>query len=640
MTDLVVFENHDVFLEHAIHASIPAAIDTLEQFLQFVSARIASCSGDITASGRYRFVYSLTGKPLWRVADCRSAGNVVVSCTPGFLRRKQSCEAAAAVASSSSSVYLYSQVQQKREEPYSQCKQSPSNSSPFTSKEVVVDRPSRNLTGSAAAAATVSQSHDLDKHNRAPSQRGIPSYERNSPKRVKFVNHHSLHNEESPTVNKDVDVDVNHTTFTVAGKRVKLPNTPRFVSPPFLGAAGEMSHSDRVSTVQTLLSLKLIGGSFVEEKLLFRKELNSSLESVIGKRMTRRIKQEEKLRVVVEGPPRSGVTTTLAYCSYLAASMVEGPYCGSLFLPLNFELLFDAAWVSTDKTMKKLNGNKLETNSTEEQKLMLDIPFFFLTIVRHVIDCAVSQRPSLRKGSGVLIEAWEELVLRESTKRNKNINGILRFSNAALAELVGHQAVYQWEAFAAGASEILYAARNAPHNMELRDILIETVLVRFVAQMASGLHFSNVVFVIDGLRYAARVLQHRVHRPLGDAGVFLRSLTHSQWAHVMIGIDTLALPSYHMLFPAKLRRVRLLHMISPDVLITQYNYPSFIYCKNKSFPLQLLLGAPGYLRVLDALLRVYAPPVREGFSETRYALRVDDSDVFDALQDLTSVLCK
>ncbi|KAH9597318.1 hypothetical protein LSM04_008959 [Trypanosoma melophagium] len=643
MTDIVVFENHDVYLEHAIHVPMPTEIDTLEQFLQYVSARIAAYSGDITASGRYRFVYSLTGKPLWRVAECRSAGNVVVSCTPGFLRRKQSCDVIIATAAAASSVHQQSHTQQ-REEEYQRCKPSLSRISPFASKGVV-GQPSRNFSSSSSintntntsATAGVSDSHNLDISGRAPPQRGLPLNERSPPERVE-IGDRQIHNEESSNVNKDVDMS--RTTFTIAGRRVTLPNTPRFVDPPLLGAAGEMSHSDRVSTVQTLLSLKLIGSPFVEDELLFREELNSCLNSVIGKRMTRSVKQEEKLRIVVEGPPRSGVTTTLAYCSYLTASMGEGSLCGSLFLPLNFELLFDSAWASNEKNMGKLNTNKMEANIIERDKLALDVPFFFLTFVRHVIDCAITQRFSLRNGGRVLVEAWEQLVLNEGTNRNKNTNGVLRFSNSALAQLVGHQAAYQWETFAAGALEILYAARHAPHDMELRDILIETVLVRLVAQIASGLHFSNVVFVVDGLRYAANVLQHRVHRPLGDAGVFLRCLTHSQWAHVMIGIDTLAIPSCSMLFSTKLRRIRLLHMIPLDVLMTRYGFPAVIHCGGKRFPLQLLLGAPGYLRVLHALLGVCGQPVREDSSETRYALRVEDNDIFDALQDLTSVLCK
>ncbi|KEG11481.1 hypothetical protein DQ04_02581090, partial [Trypanosoma grayi] len=559
MTELVVYENHDVFLEHPTRTRIPLELSTLEKFLSFVSASIAASYGDATAAGRYRFVYSVTGKPLWRVTDCREAGKVVVSCTPGFLQRKHGPRV---------------QPEKERTSAHRQAAGAATTTAAAAASAVSVATPPRRASLPCGGCSSGGFS-PLRGSTESDSIRG------------------------SGVSCGGSDAEPSRVAVAVDGRRVVLLPTPRFTDPA-LGAGTEVPHLERLAAVQTLISLKLIGRPFLESELLFRTELEARLRPII---FGPAIKYEKSpTRIVIEGPPKSGVSTALAYCSYLATSAPGGKFSGCLFLPLNFELLFDDVWIQS------IDGERPDSSSTvgggdarRHETTLLDVPFFFTTVVRWVVDCAVAQRPALRDGSDVLIEAWEKLVTDHHNNSSSSSSTPVRFGGSQLARLVGHRTLYQWEAFAAAAIHVLRAVVASPHDVQLRDAFIETVLVAFVAQMASSLHFSGVLYVVDGLRCISTVLQHRVQRPAGDAGVFLRCVMQKKWAHVIAGVDTLALSPCSMLFPAHVHRVGLLHLLSPAVLTTGYGFPGAIQCGGKRFPLQLLLGAPGYLQALHAL---------------------------------------
>lgn len=77
---------------------IPSAVDTLAELCQFITeevpvfvpkkGRSGECcminDGDRTKCV-YRFLYSVSGEPLWCVADCLDLGQIVVSVNPGFI---------------------------------------------------------------------------------------------------------------------------------------------------------------------------------------------------------------------------------------------------------------------------------------------------------------------------------------------------------------------------------------------------------------------------------------------------------------------------------------------------------------------------------------------------------------------------
>ncbi|RNF26509.1 uncharacterized protein Tco025E_01214 [Trypanosoma conorhini] len=587
MAELVVFENHDVYLEHPARAKVPREIDTLERFLGFVSAHIAAFSGDATAAGRYRFVYSLKGRPLWRVADCLAAAEVVVSCTPGFLQRKRGTGPPAQSGKPSCAAGV------------------------LTPTPLLDALTSARTAASSSSAAAGSAREAFLPHEVNPNRDDISERAARGDARVRGGGGAGL----------------GSAVLFVAGRRVVLPPLPRLVDPA-LGAATEMRHTERVAAVRVLLSLKLLGRPFPEGALLFREELQARLGPVVERATSGA--EEAAARVVVEGPAKSGVSTTLAYCCYMAASEPSGRLLGCLFLPLNFELLFDGAWLQESRG-ENSHARGPSVNTDRPQALLLDVPFFFLTLVRAVVDAAVAQRPSLRDHSQVLMKAWEQLVTRDGADAPE-------FGDPRLAQVIGHRAIYEWEAFAAAAVQVLRAVKDSPQDMQLRDAFIETVLVRFVFHVASALRFSGVVYVLDGLRLLAGVLRHRIRRTLGDAGVFLRCLTQHRWGHVFAGVDTLAFPPSTVLFPVPFQCVRLLHLLSPELLIRRYGYPVTIYCGGERFPLQLLMGAPGYLRALQALLDAHAWTPADHEEEMRYALRVEDVDVLHSLRRLRKVL--
>ncbi|RNF12449.1 hypothetical protein TraAM80_00301 [Trypanosoma rangeli] len=586
MTELVVFENHDVYLEHATRVKVPCEIDTIEHFLRIVSAHIAAFSGDATAAGRYRFVYSLKGKPLWHVADCLAAAEVVVSCTPGFLQRKRSTDLPV---EQSGKPRCFAEV-----------------SAPTSPFDVLVSSRTAAFSSSVASSVNVVLTHEV-----SPNRNGIS-------KRIAKV---------GAGVRSGRDIELDSTVFIVSGRRVVLPPLPRFVDPA-LGAAMELRHTERVAAVRVLLSLKLLGRPFPEGELLFCEELQSRLEPVVERATSRA--EEVAACVVVEGPPKSGVSTTLAYCCQMVVSEPSGRLFGCLFLPLNFEILFDSAWLQ-DSREGNSGDKEPPVNTNHQHALLLDVSFFYLTLVRVVVDAAVAQRPSLRDYSQVLVEAWEQLVTRDDLDAPE-------FGDPQLTQVVGHRAVYEWEAFAAAAVQVLHALKASPQDMQLRDAFIEIVLVRFVSHVASALRFSGVVYIIDGLRLLAGVLQHRVRRTLGDAGVFLRCLTQHSWAHVFAGVDTLAFPPSTMLFSAPSQCVRLLHLLSPELLTKRYGYPVVIYCCGERFSLQIFMGAPGYLRILHTLLDAHTWTTTEQREGMSYALRVDDDDVLYSLQSLSKLI--
>lgn len=86
MPSLLLYRNEDVHLEAPFKIFFSPQIDTLAELCAYVSDALPPA--DDPAGRGYRFLYSLAGKPLWRVKECIDAGTVVLSGKPGFLTRK------------------------------------------------------------------------------------------------------------------------------------------------------------------------------------------------------------------------------------------------------------------------------------------------------------------------------------------------------------------------------------------------------------------------------------------------------------------------------------------------------------------------------------------------------------------------
>ncbi|KAG8346314.1 hypothetical protein TRVL_02866 [Trypanosoma vivax] len=636
MTELVVYENHDVCLQHPARARVPHSVETIEQLLSLLSSVIAASSGDSTATGRYRFVYSLDGRPLWRVADCCEAKKVVVSCTPGFLQRKNdgSCSSTGTSRDTNAHINNSRFFNNNSFLNTSRCMDASVISSSGAPPPAPVFQQektyTRETTGSfESAECTTARVSFPQSHSWMPSDYAKHSDVRVSPESKPSVRPVPRHATMSPPV-EDV-LEPGGAVFNIGGKSMALPPTPQF-SEPVPGAQEELSYVERVAALKTLLSLKFTGKPFVESELIFTEEIRSAFESVIAEQSLATMScGGSSCSVVVEGPPRSGVSTALAYYSNMVVSLKDHCFGGCLLLPLNFELLFDGVWRGPSTSSYRRYPSGPPMGSHEPKSLLLDIPFVFMTVVRAVVDSIVAQRPSLRDSGTAIIESWEKLVSQRVVDGPK-------FTDVSLRGALGHSTLYQWESFAAAAGPILRAAKAAPLDPKLRDAVLRTVFVELVAQMASALHFSGVFYIIDGLRPLTALLQDRVQRPGGDAGVLLACIAQQTWARLVVGIDTLSFPQSAMLLSVRALRVKLLNLLSVEQLSARYGYPTEITSGKKKFPIQLFMGAPGYLRILHELLRTCTATQPELQEKKVYTLRMEDADVYRALQDLTSAL--
>ncbi|CBH17462.1 hypothetical protein, conserved [Trypanosoma brucei gambiense DAL972] len=596
MVELTVYEGHDVFLQNAVRLHIPCKVYTIEGLLSLVGRAVASSPGGPSAARRYRFVYSLDGSPLRSVDECLEVGTVIVSCTPGFQKRKHHVE-------------------------------SPSNP--------VLDLLNRKGYETYSAAESRGLSATPPSHDGfVPISFQQHSVPRASPKYV-FCDSNP-----GPIPNFSsiggASVEWGGVSCRIGDERIVLPPTPSF-DVPFPDMNLDILHAERVAAVKTLITLKLCGRSFLNDELLFEKELEEVFRPIIAEQASCPSWRDHTLdrpppHVVVDGPPKSGVSTSLAYYSSMLVSSAASRYATFLILPLNFELLFDGSLgISSYSANRHLRGSKSANyNDARTQSLLLDVPFFYMTVVRALIDSVVAQRPSVRNCSTALVEMWEQLV---KTTAGSGV----RLNTCEVAHAVGHSALYRWETFAAPASQILRAAKLNPRDMKLRDAVLELVLVELVAQVASALHFSGVVYVVDGLRPLARSLCDRLRRPGGDAAVFLDRVAQRSWVHLAVGVDSLSTQVLESALLTRVRRVKLLRMLSVEYVTKMYGFPKAIHCGSNKYPLEMFLGTPGYLRMVHDLLRSCEGRKAHKGDSDGYAVRIEDLDVSNALLEFEAV---
>nr|CCC95119.1 conserved hypothetical protein [Trypanosoma congolense IL3000] len=612
MAQLTVYENHDIFLQNPACVYVPYRLQAMDELLALISETFAPTPVARYGEGRYRFAYSLSGLPLNSVEECIDAGKIVVAATSKFMPRKE-------------------------------------KSRYFTNDEygdISGDWPP-NLTATISPVRDTVMGSSVHYNGMESTvftsfpqtSEGLTRHSGKNPSALLTPIHRS--SSVSPPLQFSAALPVSDSRIRedrlacyVSGVEVEVPSSTfdAPVTPSDLG----ITHVERVAAVKTLIMLKLWGRSFPDEDLLFEEELRSLFRPVIAEQSVcpltlERTYESYPLHVMVEGPPKSGVTTALAYYSTMLVSSKESQYSAHLILPLNFELLFDGMLSfsshgggSHTEDDKGASYARLYT-----QSFLIDVPFFFMTIVRLLVDCAVAQRPSLRSSSTALVELWEQLI-------RPAVGNEILFNTYQVAHLVGHQALYRWETFATPAAKILNAARHALHDVRLRDALLELVLVELVAQVASALRFAGVVYIVDGLRPLSLCMCDRLKRPGGDASVLLDRISRRPWAHVAFGMDSLSLQAIELAVPTRMRRVRLLRMISVERLTERYNFPRALICGKKEYSIELFLGAPGYLHMLhELLLSCDKQSMREVGG---YNVRIEDVDVVHALEKLSAVL--
>ncbi|KAG5477696.1 hypothetical protein LSCM1_04990 [Leishmania martiniquensis] len=726
---LLIYLNSDVAMERPYRISLPASVDTLAELCQYLTARIPLSSGEDTNGRGYRFLYSVTGKPLWRVKECIDAGTIVLSVGPGFLARRLKSFAAGPLPAATGVIDITPDrsAAQPGAESGSAREGSPSASPPI--KQPVDSRygmytggrgraygdtayyPARNApTGDGRTSATSLRlngvaseqgsgdvagpsgpaarhpSHTEEKERlfsitlstamrglgssgggpmpqpmphsivTPPAAEGIPvaslfaSLAAGSAPvpaatcgastdsgglggSVSYAQHASTALTSAATMPRGT-VQIGHETFS-------LPPRPAFAK------ASSLTSALSTAPPHQPLSVELISSSL--QYLLVRKwaayqRLHSitSTDLVAGEALSRLFnaltsKAAENggapCRVLVSGPPRSGVSTTasflLLHCLQTLQFQPQRPFYNVLLVVLDFRLLFGDASAA----------------ATTPPRLLVDLGALYQLIVRSVMDAVVVQRPALREAGPLLAQLWD-LVIKSNGVSPAPPN-FSTFPQAAA--FVGTDVLSSWTKLAQHIYPILHAACRTPDVPELRAAAVDLIFYAIPAELASSLRFSGILYALDGLEQLASSYAHRVTRPTGDLGSLLKAVTADPCTHLIVSWPPTIAPQI-MYLPGLTAHVSTIGLVNrPALNATQY--PQVLRCRDKEYPLEVFLGCPGYLSILSAISRPFRKTLSipttafsayyqqsyergGGGAAEGYALRLDMPAAAHALEEL------
>ncbi|KAG5492971.1 hypothetical protein JKF63_05536 [Porcisia hertigi] len=735
-------------MERPYRISLPASVDTLAELCQYLTARLPLRPAEDTTGRGYRFLYTITGKPLWRVKECIDARTIVVSVGPGFLARRLAGLTAgpppAAPATSVVDITSDTPATQSGIETSLGEERSPSASPPIkqpadvryntsaggdgraycgsadyysvsitprkghtafstslagsaAGKQASVDvawppdspmpRPSQtdargrllSITLSTAMRGRASSGEGPMSSQTPPELNGLgvtPHLAEGTPAdrlfasavaaagpappntstagpRTDVVGGSTSHGQaESPGAPRTTTASTSRGMVFLSHRTFPLPPRPAFVraSSPTGSPSVLQLHQQPLTSTSTSSSLDY----FLLRKWAAYQRLHntSPIDLVAGEALSLFFNTltpksvtagGAPCRVLVSGPPRSGVSTTasLLVRHYLWTLQFQSqhPFHNSVLLVLDFHLLFGPATTAG-------------VPATPPSPLLLDLCALYQLIVRSVIDAVVAQRPALRGAEQLLAQLWD-LVIKPNAQPPTPPD-FTTFSQAAA--LVGVEVLSRWTRLAQEMYPILQAACRTPAVPELRSAAIDLIFYAIPAELASSLNFSGLFYVLDGLAQVAGCYADRLTRPAGDLGPLLQAITADPRTHLLIAWPSTLSPQTIFL-PGLTAHVSTIGLVTRSALnMTQF--PQVLRCREREYPLEVFLGCPGYLSILLAL----AKPFRKTLSipttafsafyqqnytkhvsrETDgYALRVDTpaaASVLDALLQLVQTL--
>ncbi|CAC9491044.1 conserved hypothetical protein [Leishmania infantum JPCM5] len=687
---LLIYLNSDVGMERPYRISVPASVDTLAELCQYLTARIPLRPGEDNTGRGYRFLYAVSGKPLWRVKECIDAGTIVLSVGPGFLaRRPTSSTAGPPPAGSAIDITPDRPAAEPAAESGSGRRGSPSASPPIKQPDDdrcgmrgggggranggAADYPAGNApTSSHAATATAipsggaagqrgsvdaawppdpsvrrpSQAEERERffsitpktamRGRGPSVGGpMPSQPQTMPTSSGFgvVSSAAVSSPEErlftsvppgtlpvparastawpgtgglsgsapfaqpATTTSTSAATMPRGTVFLEHKASPLPPRPTFAPMPSL--AGSLS---ALPPCHQPLSAMSISSSL--EYLLLRKwaayqrlhsttpndlvagEALSHLFNSLGRKVA--ANGGAPCRVLVSGPPRSGVSTTASFLlrHYLRTLQFqpEHPFYNSVLLALDFRLLF---------------GPETVAPATQPPRLLQDLGALYQLVVRSVIDAVVAQRPALREAGALLAQLWD-LIIKPNVQPPAPPN-FTTFTQAAL--FVGVDVLASWTRLAAQMYPILQAACRTPDVLQLRDAAMDLIFYAIPAELASSLKFSGLFYALDGLEQLTHCYAHRVTRPAGDLGPLLQAVTADPRTHLVIAWPSTLSPQ-SMYLPGLTAHLSTIGLVTRAALNATH-FPQVLRCRDKEYSLEVFLGCPGYLSILSALARPF-----------------------------------
>ncbi|KAK7195751.1 hypothetical protein NESM_000505700 [Novymonas esmeraldas] len=662
---LLVFLNNDVGMERPYSVTVPASVDTLAELCQYLTARVPRRPGsdddDNDTTGRgYRFLYSVAGKPLWRVKECVDAGAIVLSVGPGFLARRPTSLAAAAAAAAAPPPVAVADRTTPDRSPTHHSVRSGSVPTGSASASPPVKRPDDDarayrgaaypaVAGGAASRRTASTATARPGggggHGTAeaapPPDATSPNDERerlvsitmNTAMRGRgssggdrpWSNHTPAASpaaEEAPAaaLPSTLPAALPRGMVFLAHETHPLPPRPAFPTAASLTASAALlppplqplSSTSIASSLQYYLLRKWAAyerlHSTAPAELIAGEALSRLFTALAPQRSAAdATSAAAPCRVLVSGPPRSGVSTTAAFLlrHYVRTLQFQPQYPlhNTLLLAIDFDLLLLGTTASTATATLPQQQQQQQSSSSSSQ-LLLDISALYQLIVRAVLDAVVAQRPALREAGPLLAQLWDRVIL--PNVQPPAPPNFASFSQAAA--LVGLDVLQSWTRLAALAYPILQAACRAPHVPELRDAALDLLFYAIPAELASSMHFSGIVYVLDGAEHLARCHRHRVTRPAGDLGPLLRAITADPRTHLILAWPS-ALPSQTLHLPSLTAHVSTIGLVTRAALNATC-FPQVLRCYAREYPLEVFLGCPGYL----AALRGIATPYRKTLS--------------------------
>ncbi|CAM42216.1 conserved hypothetical protein [Leishmania braziliensis MHOM/BR/75/M2904] len=695
MVPLSIYLNSDVGMERPYHISIPANVDTLAELCQYLTDRIPLRPGEDTTGRGYRFLYSVTGKPLWRVKECIEARTIVLSVGPGFLVRRPANFTVGPQAAAGSVVDITPDRPATQPGPEAGWGRegSPSASPPI--KQPVDDRysmrsgaggrangdtayyPARNApTSSHAASAATFPSGGVAVEQgsvdatwppgpavRQPS----PTEERerlfsitlNTAMRGRGSSGGRPTSSQPPSMLNSLGV-ASSAAGSTAEARLFTSVPPRTAPVPartstaYCGTDGlggsaacaqtDLPYEQYAATSSTSAARTPRGVVFVAHKAYplplrpaFEKtcslasnlsvlppqhqplsptSISSSLECLLLRKWAayQRLHStaptdlvageafshlfnslvpksaatsSAPCRVLVSGPPRSGVSTTASFLlrHYLRTLQFQPnyPFNNSVLLVLDFH------WLLGSETAAAL----------QPPRLLLDLSALYQLIVRTVIDAVVALRPALREAGLLLAQLWD-LVIKPNVQPPAPPN-FTTFKQAAM--FVGVDVLASWTRLAEQMYPILQAACRTPDVLELRSAAIDLIFYAIPAELVSSLKFSGLVYVLDGLEHLARCYPHRVTRPAGDLGPLLQAVTADPRTHLIVAWPSTLAPQT-MYLPGLMAHVSTIGLVTRAALNAR-QFPQVLRCREKEYPLEVFLGCPGYLSILSAIAKPF-----------------------------------
>lgn len=152
-------------------------------------------------------------------------------------------------------------------------------------------------------------------------------------------------------------------------------------------------------------------------------------------------------------------------------------------------------------------------------------------------------------------------------------------------------------------------AANLSEVISLRDDALQLIFRDLAVEIAHSFGFVGIFFVIDGVEILLRgAFSPSVSRPLGDLAPVLNALCDAQqtpYIHVLLIINEHESPASpppllsHI--PGLPKWVNTLGFLGPDSPTVADHLPKHIHCFDEIFPIDMFLGAPGYLAFLQQL---------------------------------------